>query len=105
VPVTVSVHPAGHPCCGERQPATEEAATNKLFRAATFERTRPGRWQVEVEIGDPPLAAPVSFEVEVAAPPPAWVQLVPWVGWPFAALALAGLHQWLVRRRRDSLDR
>jgi hypothetical protein len=105
VPVTVSVYPAGQTCCGQRQPATEAAATNKLFRAATFELPWPGRWRVEVEVGDPPPAGPVSFEVEAAAPPPAWVQLAPWVGWPFAALALAGLHQWLVRRRRDSLDR
>jgi hypothetical protein len=105
VPVTVSVHPAGRPCCTERRPATEEEATNKLFRAATFELTRPGRWQVEVEIGDPPLAEPACFEVEAAAPPPAWVQLAPWFGWPFAALALAGLHRWLVRRRQDSPER
>jgi hypothetical protein len=47
----------------------------------------------------------VCFEVEAAAPPPAWVQLAPWVGWPFVALALAGLHRWLVSRRSDSLDR
>ena len=105
VPVTVSVHPAGRPCCRERQPATEEAATNKLFRAATFELTGTGRWQVEVEVGDPPLDEPVSFEIETAAPLPTWVQLAPWVGWPFAVLALAGLHQWLVSRRRVSRDR
>jgi len=105
VPVMVSVHPSGRECCQERRPATEEAATNKLFRAATFELTGPGRWQVEVEVGDPPGAGPVCFEVETAAPLPAWAQLAPWVGWPFAALALAGLHQWLVRHRRGSRDR
>jgi hypothetical protein len=105
LPVTVSVQPAGRTCCRERQPATGEAATNKLFRAATFELTAPGRWQVEVVVGDPALTGPVCFEVEAAAPMPAWVQLVPWVGWPFAVLALAGLHQWLIRRRQGSPDR
>jgi hypothetical protein len=39
-----------------------------------------------------------------AAPLPAWVQSVPWIGWPFAALALAGLPRWLVGRRQDSRD-
>ena len=105
VPVTVSVHPASRPCCRDCRLATEEAATNKLFRAATFELTRPGSWQVEVEVGDPPLAGPVRFEVETAAPLPAWVQLAPWVGWPFAALALVELHRWLVSRRRVSRGR
>jgi hypothetical protein len=91
VPVTVSVHPASRPCCRDCRPATEEEATNKHFRVATFQLDRPGRWQVEVVVGDPPLAGPVSFKVETAAPLPAWVELAPWVGWPFAALALAGL--------------
>jgi hypothetical protein len=102
VPVTVSVHPASWPCCRDCRPATEEAATNKLFRAATFELIRPGRCQVEVVVGDPPLAGPVSFEVEVGDPLPAWVELAPWVGWPIAALALSGIHRWLVSRRRVS---
>ena len=105
VPVTVSIRPAGRSCCGERRPATEEAATNKLFRAATFELTRPGCWQVEVQVGNPLLTEPACFEVETAAPLPEWVQLAPWVGWPFAALLLGGLHQWLVSRRPVSPDR
>jgi hypothetical protein len=105
VPVTVTVYPAGRTCCRERCAATGEAATNKLFRAATLELTAPGRWQVEVEVGEPALAGSVCFEVEVAAPMPAWAQLVPWVGWPFAALALVGLHQWLVRRRQAAVAR
>ncbi len=31
-------------------PATAEAATNKLFRAAQFELPEPGRWEMQVEV-------------------------------------------------------
>jgi hypothetical protein len=104
VPVFVSVHPVDRPCCRDRRPATEEGATNKLFRAATFELTGPGRWRVEVEVGDPPVGEPASFEVETAAPRPAWLELAPWILWPFAVVALGVFHRWLVNRRRVSLN-
>ena len=31
-------------------PATTEAATNKLFRAAQFELPEPGRWEMQVQV-------------------------------------------------------
>jgi hypothetical protein len=80
-------------------PATTEAATNKLYRAAPFELSTSGWWDVQVHIEGPHGAATVDFAVEADAPLPRWVDLLPWIAWPFVAIALFILHQTLVRRR------
>jgi hypothetical protein len=53
-------------------PATTEAATNKLLRAAAFQLPHAGRWDVED-----------------------W----PWFSWPAGAVALFAVHAMLARRR------
>ncbi len=99
LPVTVHAHPVGRPeqCSGG--PATSEAATNKLFRAAQFELPAAGRWRVEVTVNGPERATNVAFEVEAEEPLPAWIDFGFWIGWPVVAVLLFGLHQYLARRR------
>lgn len=78
-----------------QQPADASAATNKLFRAALFDVPRAGTWKASVLVGK----IPVSFDFAVAPPPPAWLALAPWIGWPFVLAALFLWHQRLVWRR------
>jgi hypothetical protein len=80
-------------------PATTEAATNKLFRAAEFRLPEPGQWDVAVAVEGPHGPALVRFGVQADEPPPRWLDLWPWFGWPAAAVALFGVHRVLVRRK------
>jgi hypothetical protein len=88
-----SLHEALH------QPATTEAATNKLYYAATFDLPEPGWYSLEVCIDGPLGQAQVHFELEAAEPLPPWLTMSPWVGWPVLAILLFGIHQLLVRWR------
>ncbi|HTQ39003.1 MAG TPA: hypothetical protein VMJ32_08240 [Pirellulales bacterium] len=90
------------------QPASTTVATNKLFQAAVFEVSQPGMWQGRVslstrsnatdrmELGEKPLV----FDLDISPPLPAWLELAPWIGWPFAAMALFLVHQRLASRTR-----
>jgi hypothetical protein len=80
-------------------PATTEAATNKLFLAAEFRLPDPGWWDVTVAVEGPHGPALVRFGVQADEPPPRWLDLWPWFGWPAFAVALFGVHRVLVRRR------
>jgi hypothetical protein len=80
-------------------PATEAAATNKLFYAAVFELPEPGWWDLEVAVDGPHGLALLRLAVEVDEPPPRWRELWPWFAWPAVAVAFFGLHEVLVRRR------
>src|SRR5208337_4324032 len=51
-------------------PATAEAATNKLFRAAQFELPEPGRWDMQVRVEGSHGPAVIAGEVEAAKPLP-----------------------------------
>lgn len=97
--VTVRLTAHGQPAYTAELQATNEAATNKLFRAAKFELPRPGRWTVEVQVTGPRGPVRVVSEVEAAAVLPRWVQMWPWIGWPALAVLLFGMHQRLVRRK------
>jgi hypothetical protein len=79
-------------------PATSEAASNKLFRAAQFELPEPGRWALEVEVQGSHGLAVIGGELDAAEPLPRWRELWPWIGWPALAIALFGIHQFLARR-------
>jgi hypothetical protein len=74
-------------------PATADAATNKLFRAATFELPEPGWWDVEVAVEGPYGPTLVTFDFWAEEPLPRWVELWPWFGWPALVVVLFGLHQ------------
>jgi hypothetical protein len=96
VQVTVSMTKEGQPAL--EYPATQEAATNKLLRAAAFEIPAPGRWELEVRVEGLQGAAVVRGELEVAEPKPHWLEMWPWICWPVLAIVLFGMHQVMVRR-------
>ena len=81
-------------------PATAEAATNKLFRAAQFALPEPGRWDMQVRVEGSHGLAEIAGEVEAAEPLPRWREIWPWFGWPALAIALFSIHQILKRPGR-----
>jgi hypothetical protein len=81
-------------------PATTEAATNKLFRAARFELPEPGRWALEVEVQGSRGLAVIGGELDAAESLPRWKELLPWISWPALLIALFGIHQFFARRTR-----
>jgi hypothetical protein len=101
VRVTVRTAPRDRPETVVSHPATEEAATNKFYRAAVFELPEPGWWDMEVTVEGGRGSAQVRFALEAADRPPRWWVLAPWVGWPALAVVLFSVHQVLVRRRRS----
>ena len=82
-------------------PATTEAATNKLFRAAQFELPEPGRWALDVEVQGSHGMAAIGGELDAAEPLPRWRSLWPWISWPALAIAFFAVHQFLTRRTRS----
>ncbi len=84
-------------------PATAEAATNKLFRAAQFELPEPGRWDMQVQVEGSHGLAEIGGEVEAAKPLPRWREIWPWFGWPVLAIALFSIHQILKRPGAERL--
>lgn len=98
VPVTIHVFPEAQPQRRSGGLATSAAATNKLFRAIQLELSEPGQWHVEVAVGSPERSARVEAELDVGPPPPPWIDLGIWIGWPAVAILLFAMHQCLVRR-------
>jgi hypothetical protein len=94
--VIVRMTRAGRPAL--ENPATIEAATNKLFRSAQFELPEPGRWELRVEVEGVHGRGVIAGEIEAAEPMPRWRELWPWIGWPALAIVLFGIHQMLARR-------
>jgi len=84
-------------------PATREAATNKLLRAAQFELPEPGRWEMQVQVKGLHGLSEIGGEVEAAEPLPRWQELGPWIGWPALAVVLFGIHQ-VIEQRRSGND-
>ncbi len=48
-----------------RQPATRDAATNKLYYAAKFRIGEPGRWRFAIDVAGPAGQGTVEFEADV----------------------------------------
>ena len=80
-------------------PATTEAATNKLYQAATFDLPGPGWYSASVHVDGALGKAQVHFDFEAAEPLPQWLSMWPWLGWPVLVILLFGIHQCLVRRK------
>ena len=99
VEVTIEAVQRGEPGVTLCHRATIEAATNKLYHAATFNLPEPGWYSLEVSIDGALGEAQVGFEVEAAEPLPPWLAMLPWVGWPVVAILLFSIHQFLVRWR------
>ena len=98
VQVTVKATRRGSPAVGIH-PATTEAATNKLYYAATFDLPEPGWYALEVSIAGARGEAQVHLDLEAAQPLPPWLAVWPWLAWPVLVILLFGIHQVLVRRR------
>jgi hypothetical protein len=98
--VRVRLTPRGQPEGAIQQPATAEAATNKLFQAAVFDLPRVGWWVADITVEGLPEPLEARFALEVDEPLPRVGELWPWVGWPALAVVLFLAHQGLVRRRR-----
>jgi hypothetical protein len=102
--VTVRLAPRGRPDEALVQPATTEAATNKLFLAAKFDLPGPGWWEVEIEVEGELGPARARFAVEAAEAAPPWLASWAWFGWPAVAIVLFAIHQLLVRRKPLSIS-
>jgi hypothetical protein len=85
------------------QEATFAAATNKLFRAAQFDVPDAGNWQATVDFGEPDQSLSIPLSIE--PPLPAWMELAPWIGWPFAVVVLFFVHRTLVARAKRGRGR
>lgn len=89
----------GSPALVIDHPATTEAATNKLYYAATFDLPEPGWYALEVSIVGAGGEARSYLELEAADPLPPCLVLWPWLAWPVVVMLLFSIHQFLVRRR------
>jgi hypothetical protein len=105
VPVMVHAERIDHEQKQTSAPATTEAATNKLLRAARLNLAEPGWWRLEVVLEAAEQGPPIRFDVEVGEGMPPWVEASLWIGWPLAAIALFAIHQFLVRRRHHPSTR
>ncbi|QDU28231.1 hypothetical protein ETAA8_33310 [Anatilimnocola aggregata] len=95
VAIEVVAQPRDHSGPIIRLPATTDAATNKLLRAAKFNLPHSGWWQVEVVMHSPNQPTErFHFDVEVAPAQPRWVTFWPWFTWPILAIVLFAWHQW-----------
>jgi hypothetical protein len=101
VTVRITLTPAGRSGQALEARASREAATNKLFQAATFDLATPGPWQLVTAVEGPRGEARCVCEIEVEAPPPRWVELWPWFAWPVVPVVLYALHQVLGRKGRQ----
>lgn len=81
--------------------ATVEAATNKLFRAATFNLPAAGQWRLTATVDGPLGSAQVHADVEVADALPQFLSLWPWLAWPVIPVLIFAARERAVRRRRD----
>jgi len=83
--------------------ATTAAATNKLLRATLIELPEPGWWDGEVVCDGNHGPIETRFAIEAGPPLPKWLTVWPWFAWPFGAVALFGVHRWLIWRRTGEL--
>jgi hypothetical protein len=91
--VKVLAYPLDRPDSRISAAATNEAATNKLFRAAMLELHRPGRWHVDVIVEGLSPNPPIEFEMEVADATVPWLEFSLWICWPLLPIALYAIQQ------------
>lgn len=84
----------------QEQPATTQAATNRLLRAALFELPAAGPWHIDVAVNGPHGPAQAHVTVEVSDALPRWTALAGWIAAPLVPILLFALHQVLVHRKK-----
>ncbi len=102
--VEVRAGRAGSAEAGIRMPATTEAATNKLMRAARLELSEPGRWHFDMSVEGVDSSQPIGFDVEVAPPPPPWLELSLWIAWPLVPIGLFATARFRLRRKLPAIE-
>ncbi|MCE9607291.1 MAG: hypothetical protein K8U03_20590 [Planctomycetia bacterium] len=102
---TVIVTPSDGVGPSSQSPATTEAATNKLLRAALFDLPTANKWDVEIQCEVDRERIVGRFTMETVEPLPAWLSVWPWFCWPLVAIFLFGLHRLFVARKPAGRDR
>lgn len=97
--IDVRVQSVGPVVVRRDSPATEEAATNKLFKAAHLTLPFSGHWQVQVEVDGRYGKAEVTAEMVAGTALPRWQRLWAWFTWPAVPVGLFLLNQWLAARQ------
>jgi len=93
--IDVELTALNHPEVALKQTATAGAATNKFFKSAFFNVPQARDWHARIFLNVVPAC---ELELSIAPPLPAWIDIAPWLGWPFAAIALFCGHQWLASK-------
>ncbi len=79
--------------------ATNQVATNKLFRSAVCELTTPGVWDIAVTaIAPQGESHTIKFATKVTRGMPRWFDTVYLIGWPVIPIALFSIHQILLKK-------
>src|ERR1019366_4195787 len=99
LPIVVSAYPIPDPQRSISAHATTEAAINKLLHAAQLKLPESGAWRIEVIVEGAQKEPALSFDVVVAQPPPPWLDMSLWIGWPRLPLRLLPFSPRLLRRR------
>jgi hypothetical protein len=100
--VNVSLTPSGGSSRTIRAVATNDAATNKLLRAALVELPEAGLWDVEIACLAAHGPARVQFKIDAAPRSAGWLNVWPWFSWPAAMAMLFGIHRRLVSQRKTA---
>ncbi|HSP96511.1 MAG TPA: hypothetical protein VL049_04615 [Candidatus Dormibacteraeota bacterium] len=98
--ITVALRANAQPSRTVSGSATRDQATNKLLYAALLELPAAGAWQVEIAIERADTTTTLAFAADAAPPLPPWRTYWPYFALPVIAIAVYGLHQWLVLRRQ-----
>jgi hypothetical protein len=84
--------------------ATTADATNKLLLSAPCRCDESGPWHVTVSVADPRNESQrVEFDVTLSHGVGRSPELVYWIGWPLAPIALFVAHRCLVRRKERAV--
>ena len=77
--------------------ATDDAATNRLFKAAVFKLPTAGPWDLQVAVEGPHEPALVAFALNADERLPRWREFWPWFTWPAIVVVLFCAQQARVR--------
>lgn len=81
--------------------ASHEAVTNKLLQAVQFSLPQSGPWRLAITVEDKHRKCTVEGTLDAAEALPPWRELWLWVTWPVFAVAIFGVHRYLVQRRNS----
>lgn len=102
--VHIRIRPAGQ-AWRAWQPATFDAATNKLLKMTIVDFTETGTWEAAVRIDGPAGRAATTLHLDVGPPLPRWLDLAPWIFWPVVPIALFAIREVARGRRRSASPR